>query len=96
MGAGFSIPQGHVLGPSREVGVEPVEGGVGESNEVLETVEEDVVVYRIKRSREVEENEEGWGARVRGHQEVTGDSDEGCFCAVGGTETGLEFFIEFV
>lgn len=94
--SGFCLPQGHVLGPVSEVGVKPVEGSARETNEMLEAVEEDVVIYCVKRSREVEKNEEGRETGIRGHQQIAGDSDESCFCAVGGAKTRLEFFIQII
>ena len=96
VGAGFSIPQGYELGPSCEVRVKPLKGGARDTNVVLEAVKEDVVVNSVKCSREVEENEKGSGAGVRGHQEVVCDSDESCLGAVGGAKTGLEFFVQTV
>lgn len=65
-----------------------------DANIVFEAMKEDVVINSVKCSREVEKDEEGGGAGVRGHQEVIGDSDESCLCAVGGTETRLEFFVQ--
>lgn len=54
------------------------------------------MVYGVKRSREVEKNEEGCGASVRCHQQVAGDSDESSFCAVGGAKTRLKFLMQTV
>lgn len=51
------------------------------------------MVNSVERSREVEENEEGCGTGVRGHQQVVGHSDEGCFSAVGGAKARLKLFI---
>ena len=76
--------------------MKPLKGSAGDTNVVLEAVKEDVVINSIKCSREVEKDEEGGGAGVRGHQEVVCDSDESCLCAVGGAETGLEFFIQII
>ncbi len=76
--------------------MKPLKGGARDTNVVLEAVKEDVVINSIKCSREVEKDEEGSGAGVSGHQEVIGDSDESCLGAVGGTKTGLEFFIQIV
>lgn len=52
-----------------------MQGSARETNVVLETVQEDVVVYSVEHSRQVEKNEEGCGTEVRSHQQVNGDSD---------------------
>lgn len=46
-----------------------------------------VMVDCVKCSREVEKDEEGSGTGIRGHQQIAGDSDESCFCAVGRVKT---------
>lgn len=48
----------------------------------------------VKGSREMEKEEEGGTAGVRGHQELISGSDESCLSAVGGTETRLEFPVQ--
>lgn len=55
----------------------------GDANVMLETMKGDVVINSVKGSREVEKNEVGSEAGVRGHQEVIGDSEESCLCTAG-------------
>lgn len=63
---------------------------------MLEAMKEDMVINSVKCSKEVEKDEEGSGAGVRGHQDVIDDSDESCLRTVGGTQTSLEFFVQTV
>lgn len=93
VGSGFYIPQSYILGSISEVGVKPFQGSTRETCVVLKSVQENVMVYSVKRSREVEKNEERCGTGIRSHQQVAGDSDKSCFCAVGGTKTRLKFLI---
>lgn len=51
----------------------------------------DVMVDSVKGRREVEKEEDGGTAGIRGHQELMSGSEESCLSAVGGTETRLEF-----
>ena len=62
---GFVVVDGDVLEPFRQVGGEPGEGGVSDSNG-LQTAEEDGVIDGVEGSTEVEEEENGEGAGVRG------------------------------
>ena len=43
---------------------------------------------------QIEEDEDGDETGVSCHEEVVGDLYEGCFCAVAGTETRLELFVQ--
>ncbi|XP_028297904.1 FRAS1-related extracellular matrix protein 1-like, partial [Gouania willdenowi] len=52
-----------------EIGVKPLKGGARETCVVLESMQEDMVVYSVKCSREVEKNEEGCGTGIRSHQQ---------------------------
>ena len=45
---------------------------------------------------QIEEDEDGDETGVSCHEEVVDDLYEGCFCAVAGTETGLELFVKAV
>ena len=61
---------------------------------MLKSMKEDTMINSIKRSREVEKNKQRSGARVRGHKEVTGHSEEGCLCAILRAKTRLIFIIQ--
>lgn len=63
---------------------------------MLKAMKENLVINSVKSSGEVEEDEEGGGARVRSHQDITGDSDESYLGAVRGTLTRLEFLIQTI
>jgi len=93
VGSGFYIPQSYILGSISEIGVKPFQGSTRETCEVLKSVQENVMVYSVKRSREVEKNEKGCGAGIRSHKQIVGDSDKSCFCAMGWTKTRLKFLI---
>lgn len=54
------------------------------------------MIHSVKGSREVEKEEEGGTAGVRGHQELTGGSEESRVGAVEGAETGLGFLAQTV
>lgn len=54
----------------------------------------DMMIDSVTGSREVEKEEEGGTAGIRGHQELISGSEESCLSAVGGTETRLEFPVE--
>ena len=69
---GFVVVDGDVLQSFRQVGGEPGEEGVSDANG-LQTAEEDGVIDGVKGSTEVEEEENGEGAGIRGEQEVIGD-----------------------
>ena len=71
-------------------------GGVGDADGGVQAVEEDVVVYGVKSRCKVQEDEEGWGTSVCSHQEIIGDPDQGCFRAVAGAKTRLEFFEQII
>jgi len=88
--------QGDVLCSSRQVGLEPAQGGVRESDGVFEALKEDVMVDSVECCSQIQEDEERWGSSVSRHQQVVCDPDQSCFSAVGGTETGLEFFKEAI
>ena len=62
---GFVVVDGDVLQSFRQVGGEPGEEGVSDANG-LQTAEEDGVIDSFKGSTEVEEEENGMGAGVRG------------------------------
>ena len=62
---GFVVADGDVLESFRQVGGEPGEGGVSDANG-LQTAEGDGVIDGVEGSTEVEEEENGEGARVRG------------------------------
>lgn len=71
-----------------------MQGCASDANVVFEGMKEDVVINSVKCSREVEKDEEGGGAGVRGHQEVIGDSDDSCLGAVGRTNFCKDCFSE--
>ena len=71
-GAGFLVVDGDVVESFGQVGGEPEEGGVSDAYG-LKTAEEDGVIYCVKGSTEVEEEENGEGAGVRGEEDVVGD-----------------------
>ena len=62
---GFVFVDGDVLESFRQVGGEPGEGGVSDANG-LQTAEGDGVIDGVEGSTEVEEEENGMGAGVRG------------------------------
>ena len=62
---GFVVVDGDVLQSFRQVGGEPGEGGVSDANG-LQTAEGDGVIDGVEGSTEVEEEENGEGAGVRG------------------------------
>lgn len=92
----MSTSHGDTLSPSGQVGPEPVQGGVTESDGGVEAVEEDGVINGVKSCSEVQEDEEGGGAIVRCSEDVVGDPDQCCFGTVSGAETRLEFFGDVV
>ena len=59
-------------------------------------MKEDVVVHRVKCSREIQEDEEGWGVRVCCHQEIVGHPKQSCFSAVARAVARLKFFRQIV
>lgn len=93
---GFTIIDGDIVVAAGKVGSEPGEGGASDTNRVLKAVEEDRVVYGVKGSGEVEEDEDSEGARVCGQEYVVGDFEEGGFSAVFCAEARLEGFVEVV
>jgi len=54
------------------------------------------VINGVKSCTEVEEEENGEGARIRGEEEVVGDFEQSGFGAVVSSEAGLEYFIHAV
>ena len=62
----------------------------------MKTGKEDGVVDGVKSSGEVQENQDANVAGVSAEEEVIANLEEGCFCTMFGTETGLEDFKEAV
>ena len=54
------------------------------------------MIYGVEGCSEVQEDEDGEVAGVCGEEDVIGDFQEGCFCAVLGTETGLKRFKQVI
>ena len=92
LGPGLCTSQGDALGSLGEIGCEPVQGGVMESDGGVKAVEKDGVVHGVESGCEVQEDEEGGRAGIGCHEDVISDPDQCCFGAVGGAETRLEFF----
>ncbi|KAK9540428.1 hypothetical protein VZT92_002882 [Zoarces viviparus] len=62
----------------------------------LEAGKEDGVVDGVEGCAEVEQYQDVEGVFIRGEEEVVGDFDEGSFCAVMRSESGLKWFIQLV
>ena len=56
----FCSSQGDIFCSSRQVGLEPAQGGVRESDGVVEALKEDVMVNRIENCRQIQKDEERW------------------------------------
>ena len=76
--------------------MEPGESCASKAEVFGEAVEEDGMGDSVEGSREVEEDEDADVAGVSSDEDVVGDFDEGCLCAVVGSESGLKEFIELL
>jgi len=57
VGSGFYTPQNYILGSISEIGVKPFQGRTRETCLVFKSVQDNVMDYSVKSSREVKKNE---------------------------------------
>ena len=94
-GGGGVVVKGDEVGAVGEVGVEPPECGVFDT-ESLQSGQQDGVAHGIEGRTQVEEDEEGEGTSVGRGEKVIEDFEECSFCGVEWAETRLEGFKEVI
>ena len=72
----------HGLGSSLRVAREPVHHWAGQTEAVVKTVQENVVVYGVECSRQVEEDERSAMAFIGGEKHIVAETKEGRFRGV--------------